>query len=257
MKADMQFKTQPIRNLKTGLEDTRKRTPRLANVKCYNLDALVEFALDNNYIEGAKYELAKGIVKGVIEAQRALVKMGNAVGIDGLVKYEPRLRGSVDAKKRLITAENQIIVGVTALKEMKLALSDFSFTCIDDELKSKEDAPVPVIEYLYSAGYEDEHDALYEGATFAIKGTNLATAAKCELTFKDKNGKEHSTEFVNTDADFAASDTLIEISNYTVLDGIRGKCDDAGSVLDTEAGVTAKVTFADGTAITHNATIAA
>ena len=85
MKADMQFKTQSIRNLKTGLEDTKKRTPRLANVKCYNLDALVEFALDNNYIEGAKYELAKGIVKGVIEAQRALVKMGNAVGIDGWV----------------------------------------------------------------------------------------------------------------------------------------------------------------------------
>ena len=98
---------------------------------------------------------------------------------------------------------------------------------------------------------------MYEAATFAIKGRNLATAAECELTFKDKNGKEHSTEFVSTDADFAASDTLIEINNYTFFDGIRGKCDDAGSVLDTEAGVTAKVTFADGTAITHNATIAA
>ena len=115
----------------------------------------------------------------------------------------------------------------------------------------------PVIEYLYSSGHEDEHDAMYEEAAFAIKGTNLATAAKCELTFKDKNGKEHSTEFVNTDADFAASDTLIEINNYTFFDGIRGKCDDAGSVLDTTAGVTVKVTFGDGFAITHSAAIAA
>ena len=73
MKANMPFKTQPIRNMKTGMEDTKKRTPRLVNVKSYNLDALVEFALDNNYIEGAKHELAKGIVKGVIEAKRALV----------------------------------------------------------------------------------------------------------------------------------------------------------------------------------------
>ena len=121
----------------------------------------------------------------------------------------------------------------------------------------KRDAPTPVIEYLYSAGHEDEHDAMYEEAAFAIKGTNLATAAKCELTFKDKNGKEHSTAFVNTDADFAASDTLIEINNYTFLDGIRGKCDDAGSGLDTAAGVTVKVTFADGTVLEHSATIVA
>ena len=42
MKADMQFKTQPIRDLKTGLVDTKKRKARLANVKSYNLDALAE-----------------------------------------------------------------------------------------------------------------------------------------------------------------------------------------------------------------------
>ena len=33
MKANMPFKTQPIRNMKTGMEDTKKRTPRLVNVK--------------------------------------------------------------------------------------------------------------------------------------------------------------------------------------------------------------------------------
>ena len=53
MKADMQFKTQPIRNMKTGKEDTKKRTPRLANVKCYNLDALVECARASQENEGS------------------------------------------------------------------------------------------------------------------------------------------------------------------------------------------------------------
>ena len=77
MKANMPFKTQPIRNMKTGMEDTKKRTPRLVNVKSYNLDALVEFALDNNYIEGAKYELAKRIA----EAQTELVWTGRSLTI--------------------------------------------------------------------------------------------------------------------------------------------------------------------------------
>ena len=142
------------------------------------------------------------------------------------------------------------------IKEMKLALDDFSFRCIDDDLKSK-DAPAPVIEYLYSSGHEDEHDAMYEAAAFAIKGTNLATAAECDLTFKDRNGKEHTTAFVGADGDFTASDTLIEIEDETFFNDIREKCDAAGSVLDTAAGVTFKLTFADGFAITHNAAIAA
>lgn len=187
MKADMQFKTQPIRNLKTGLVDTRKRKARLANVKSYNLDALVEFSLDNNYIEGAKYELAKGIVKGVIEAERALVKMGNAVSIDGWVKLEPRLKGSVDAKKRQITSDNQIIVGVTALKEMKLSLGDFSFRCIDDDLK--DDATGPVIEYAYSAGHEDDRTHIHydEANTLYIVGRNLSGAA-VKVSYTDSDG---------------------------------------------------------------------
>ena len=255
MKANMPFKTQPIRNMKTGMEDTKKRTPRLVNVKSYNLDALVEFALDNNYIEGAKYELAKGIVKGIAEAQMELVRTGRSLTIDGWMKLEPRLEGSVDAVKRQLTAaKNRIKIKIRPLKGMKLALDDFSFRCIDDDLKPK--GEIPAIEYLYSAGHEDEHDAIYEGAAFALKGTNLAAAAECELAFKDTNGKEHTVSFANGDDNFAATDTLVEISDDTFFGEIRGKCAEAGSVLDTAAGVTAKLTFADGTVVTHDAAIA-
>ena len=256
MKTRLDFRTQPFLNQKTGKHHEKLRSVRLANVQNYDIDAVIKFALDNNYIEGAKYELAKGIVQGVIEAERELVKMGHSLTINKWMSVRPSVEGSVDAVKRQLTAgKNRIRIKVRPLKEMKLALDDFSFRCIDDDLKSK-DAPTPVIEYLYSSGHEDEHDAMYEAAAFAIKGTNLATAAECELTFKDRNGKEHTTAFVGADGDFKASDTLIEIEDETFFNDIREKCDAAGSVLDTTAGVTVKLTFPDGTILTHDATIA-
>jgi hypothetical protein len=227
----MPFKTQPIRNMKTGKEDTEKRTPRLANVKCYNLDALVEFSLDNNYIEGAKYELAKGIVKGVIEAERALVKMGNAVSIDGWVKLEPRLKGSVDAKKRTITAENQIIVGVTALKEMKLSINDFSFTCIDDDLKPKETGPV--IKYAYSAGHEDDRDSIFydEANTLHIVGERLSGAA-VKVTYTDSDG-----------------DMTIDVPADRIMETDAGIAIDGDWLVETlPSGLSADVTFTVATA---------
>ena len=62
--------------------------------------------------------------------------------------------------------------------------------------------------------------------------------------------------FASADGDFAASDTLVEISDDTFFGEIRGKCAEAGSVLDTAAGETAKVTFTDCTVLTHSTTIA-
>ena len=76
---------------------------------------------------------------------------------------------------------------------------------------------------------------------------------------EDRNGrheKAHAASFANGDGDFAATDTLVEISDDTFFGEIRGKCTEAGSILDTAAGVTAKLTFADGTVVTHTATIA-
>ena len=237
----MQFKTQAIRSMKTGKEDTRKRRARLTNIKHYNLDGLVRFALDNNYIEGAKYELSKGIVKGVIEAQRELVRMGNAVSIDGWVKYEPRLRGSVDAIKRQITADNHIIVGVTALKEMKLAIGDFSFTCIDE----KEELVPPYITSVTCAGHEDGPDRLFDGCSVTIHGVGLADAGTAMFEFTDKAGAGH--EFTLGDEMLVEkSDTAYLIDSSLVVESMRTICLEEGSELDTAAGATAVLPFPDG-----------
>ena len=114
----------------------------------------------------------------------------------------------------------------------------------------------PRIAYLYSEGYEDDHDKLFEGTAFRLKGENLATAAEFEMTFKDMNGNEYATSFGSTDGDFYASDTLITIDNFTYLEGIRARCAEAESSLDAAAGVDVKVTFADGTVLTHHASMA-
>ena len=252
MKANMQFKTQAFRNQKTGKEDTEKRTPRLVNVKSYNLSALVEFALDNNYIEGAKYELAKGIVKGVIEAQRALVKMGCSVSVDGWVKYEPRLKGSVDAKKRLLSAENnQIIVGVKTLKELKLALDDFTFTCVDnvdEEFGSK-------ISYVYSVGHEDAHDKLYDACPVMFCGEGLADAGKAKFAFTDKAGVMHEFE-IGEEITVEKTDTTYLVNSDVVIESMRTICLEEGSELDTAAGATAILPFIGGKTLTRKLTFA-
>ena len=139
-KPKMKYKTAVMKDPKTKEIIADKRRPHIVEVRIYNLDELVKFALDNNYIEGAKYELAKGIVKGAIEAERALIQAGNAVSVDGWVKYEPRLKGSVPEKTRQLTAkENALIVGITALKELKLTLDTFSWQLVDEGFKPEPD----------------------------------------------------------------------------------------------------------------------
>ena len=153
-KIKMKYKTAVMRDAdKRIVED--KRRPYIVERRIYNLDELVKFALDNNYIEGAKYELAKGIVKGAIEAERALVLAGNAVSVDGWVKYEPRLKGSVDATKRVLTKDNALAMGISALKEMKLTLDAFAWQCVDEDLKP---VPAPTFTKVTAPGHEDDAD---------------------------------------------------------------------------------------------------
>ena len=134
-KVKLQYKTAEMVNPSTKEVYTDRRRPHIVNLRNYNIDELVKFALDNNYIEGAKYELAKGIVKGAIEAERALVLAGNSVSIDGWVKYEPRLKGSVSAKTRQLTKDNSLIIGISALKELTVSKDAFSWQCADDDFK--------------------------------------------------------------------------------------------------------------------------
>ena len=195
-KVKLQYKTAVMRNPATKEVYTDKRSVRIVNMRIYNLDELVRFALDNNYIEGAKYELAKGIVKGAIEAERALVLAGNSVSIDGWVKYEPRLKGSVDAEKRVLTAkDNSLAMGISALKEMKLSLDMFAWQCADEDLKP---TPTPTAPRV---------DAINDG-TFHAGGGNVVTGANMRfadafpgnhVTITDADGQDVGA-MVNTDS---------------------------------------------------------
>ena len=194
-KVKMQYRTAPMVNPATKQHYTDKRSVHIVNLRNYNIDELVKFALDNNYIEGAKYELAKGILKGAVEAERALVLAGNAVSIDGWVKYEPRLKGSVSADKRVLTKENSLVIGINALKEMKLTLDTFSWQLTDEGFKPTPDPDpepvgIPSITNAKSTGYADRTVNI-GGGDLTVEGENIATAT--EVKFLDPDGSEFYT----------------------------------------------------------------
>ncbi len=178
-KVKMQYKTTVVRNPATKEIVADRRSPRIVGLRIYNEDELVKFSLDNNYIEGAKYELAKGIVKGVVEAERALILAGNAVRIDGWMKYVPILRGSVDAEKRTLTKDNKLILRIKPLKAMKLALDSFSWQCVDGEADTPT-GPVPKITGAGTRG-DDPGEVNVAGATLDVTGENLESATEIEL----------------------------------------------------------------------------
>ncbi len=185
-KIKLQYKTAEMVNPSTKTVVADKRRPHIVGLRIYNLDELVRFALDNNYIEGAKYELAKGIVKGAIEAERALVLAGNAVSVDGWMKYEPRLKGSVSAKTRQLSAkDNQLILGISALKELKLSLSTFSWQLVDEGFKPEpEPTDAPTATSWVADGMEGEPIDL-ESSSLKVNGTKLAGATKVQFMYSE------------------------------------------------------------------------
>ena len=197
-KIKLNYKTAMMKDSKTKEVIADRRRPYIVGLRIYNLDELVKFALDNNYIEGAKYELAKGIVKGAIEAERALVLAGNAVSIDGWVKYEPRLKGSVAAGKRTLTKDNALDMGISALKEMKLSLDTFSWQLVDEGFTPDPDpeptptptGDEPVVTSGHSSGYGDA-GMIDPNADFIMEGRNLA-GASVKVDWTDEGGNERT-----------------------------------------------------------------
>ena len=231
-KPQMKYKTTVVRNPATKAIVPDRRSPHIVGLRIYNEDELVEFALGNNYIEGAKFELAKGIVKGVVEAERAIIQAGNAVRIDGWMKYVPILKGSVDAEKRTLTKNNKLLLRIKPLKAMKLTLDSFSWQCVDGEA-DKPSAPAPTIT---GAGTRGDGAGMVNiaGATLEVTGENLDSATAVELL--DASGEVWQT-VPATFADGKLTATL----------DFNGKPSDTGAVRVTTTGgsATFDVTYAE------------
>ena len=113
--------------------------------------------------------------KGLIEAERALVLAGNAVSIDGWVRYEPRLKGTVDAVKRTLTSANRLMMGITALKELKLSRDAFAWQCIDDDMSGDGgDTPTPAPALTGINSPEQESPGIEWDSGIEMHGTGLA-----------------------------------------------------------------------------------
>ena len=114
------------------------------------------------------------------------------------------------------------------------------------------EAPKSAITRVFSEGYEDEADTLYDGGKVMIEGKGLAGATECMFTATDKAGGKHDMIHVHTDPDFTATDTLVTIDATMLIERMRDKCGEAGSSLDFDAGATVKLTLSDGTVLTRS-----
>ncbi len=225
-KIKLQYKTAEMVNPSTKEVYADRRRPYVTGLRIYNIDELVRFSLDNNYIEGAKYELAKGIAKGLIEAERALLLAGNAVAIDGWVKYEPSLKGSVSADKRQLTKDNSLAVTIRALKELKMPLDTFSWQLADEGFKP---TPDPDLELtgVHAPGIESPMIRVESSVWF--DGTGLDGWTEGRDSIWCKNNRAEEAEFVRMDGD--GSGAAVE------FDGGMLKADEGAWSVLTDLGI--------------------
>jgi hypothetical protein len=113
----------------------------------------------------------------------------------------------------------------------------------------------PKITRVVCEGHEDTPDTLFDGGAVKIEGTGLAGATMCTFTCQDMSGSEHQGDFVRTDPDFTASNTLVTIDVISIVENMREKCGQAGSSLDLTVGATITLTLADGSTLSHNVAI--
>ena len=217
-KIKLQYKTAEMVNPSTKEVYADRRRPYVTGLRIYNTDELVKFALDNNYVEGAKYELAKGIAKGLIEAERALLLAGNAVSIDGWVKYEPSLKGSVAADKRQLTKDNSLAVTIRALKELKMPLDTFSWQLVDEGFKPTPEPTGITLTGVHAPGIEPPMIHLESGVWFDGTGLDGWTGgANDEILAKNNRAEE---------AEWTRVDLHEDVGGEVVFDGGMLKMDE-------------------------------
>lgn len=125
-KPKLKYRIVSGRNPKTG--DPMLR-PQIVERETYKTDQVVEYALNAGYVRGQFHDM-RGALNGFIEAIQQLGKDGKAVNLNDWLRVHGELTGSVDETRRL-SAKNGYRVNITALKELKREVDEFSWTSID------------------------------------------------------------------------------------------------------------------------------
>ena len=126
IKPKMKYRIVKGRNPKTGDPILR---PQIAERETYMTDQVVEYALNAGYVRGQFHDM-RGALNGFIEAVQQLGKDGKSVNLNDWLRVHGELTGSCDETRRL-GAKNGYRVRITALKELKRNVDEFSWTNVD------------------------------------------------------------------------------------------------------------------------------
>ena len=137
--------------------------PVIVNRKTMNLRQIVAYAKNAGYVRGQSRDL-EGLLGGFIQAIQDRALAGYSVNVNDWFIVSGRLKGTV-GESRQLTGENSYHVTITATKDLKADIDDFSWSRVDEGAIIK-------LESLTSPG--GNKGEVTRGLALVANGKNLA-----------------------------------------------------------------------------------
>ena len=126
-KATMKYRVATVRNPKTGGSLLR---PYITDRPTMTLKQLVAYAKTAGYVRGQQKDL-EGLLGGFTEAMKDRALAGYSINVNDWYIISGQLKGTVDESRQLSDA-NDYHVTITATKDLKASIDDFSWTRVDE-----------------------------------------------------------------------------------------------------------------------------
>lgn len=123
----MKYKVFAARNPKTGGSLLR---PMVTDRNTMSMKQLVSYAKTAGYVRGQQKDL-EGLLGGFIEAMQDRGKAGYSINVNDWFIISGQLKGTV-GDDRMLTSANDYHVTITASKDLKVGIDNFSWTRVDD-----------------------------------------------------------------------------------------------------------------------------
>ena len=159
-KTVMKYRVFTARNPKTGGSLLR---PIVVNRSTLNTRQIVAYAKTAGYVRGQTKDL-EGLLGGFIQAMQDRALAGYSINVNNWFIVSGQLKGSV-GEDRLLSAANSYHVTLTATKELKASIDNFSWQRVDEGVVIK-------VESLASPG--GVKDQIIKSKTITASGKNLS-----------------------------------------------------------------------------------
>ena len=213
-KVSMNYRVFTAHNPKTGGTLLR---PVVTNRNGMTMKQLVAYAKTANYVRGQQKDL-EGLLGGFIEAMQDRAKAGYSINVNDWFIISGQLKGTVGADHAL-TAANEYHVTITASKDLKVDIDNFSWQNVGDDGKAIK------IESITSPG--GKKGEVTKSKAIVGNGKNIAFNTawgdSAKVAWTDADGESHSldltpSEIAETYLRFDWPTGLADVEPGTVLE---------------------------------------